>query len=535
MKNKKVWIIALILIMSVFLIGARIMTNNRDSDQKYKITIVTKGDITASVSSTGRLNPINTVKVGSQVSGKIQDLFVDFNSPVKKNQVIAIIDPAVYSAKKEQEKAQLLMAKMQLQERLRDISAARAGLRSAKANLSSVKAVLQEAELKFNRLAKLKKNRIIAKSDFDSAQAGMEKAMGAVEMAHAAIQAAQAQVKRVIAQKKGTEALISQRQAELELAEIQLNYCTIKSPIDGIVISRNVDVGQTVAATLQSPVLFTIAEDLERMQIEVDVSEADVGQVKQDQDVIFTVDAFPDKEFKAKLLQIRNAATSIQNVVTYKIIADIENDALLLRPGMTANVVILISSVKDAIKVPNSVLRFKVPGKEKEKEKKRFPAPRKTDLFKKTTKKLKLNVDQQNELEQIIKKAGHVFKATYALSEKDRDWGKTGKLFYKQVFADLYKIIKSDQKKEFKSHLADLKQFNQYKKKYKARKAKVYTLNNNNELIEVHILAGITDETETQILRGLKEGDKVVAGLKLNSKKSQGSKNIFANLMKRGK
>ncbi len=432
MKNKKVWVIILILIVLAILIGARRIIKARHLYQEYKTVIVTKGDITASVSSTGRLNPVNTVQIGSQVSGNVREIFVDFNSPVKKDQVIAIIDPAVYAVKVEQSKAHLLMAEMQLLERLKGISVARADVQSANAHIDSANAVLREANLRYNRLVTLRNNKIISKSEFDSAEANKDNALGTVKMAEAKLQTAEAQVKRAIAQKKGVDALISERKAALNLAEIQLNYCTIKSPIDGMVISREIDVGQTVAATLQSPILFLIAENLSRMQVEVDVSEADVGQIKQNQDVIFTVDAFPDKEFKANVQQVRNAATSIQNVVIYKIIADVENDSLELRPGMTANVTILISNVKDTLKIPNSALRFKMPGK-----------------------------------------------------------------------------------------------------KYKARSTKVYTLDNDNKLIEKKIMAGITDEVGTQILSGLKEGDKVIVGLKMDSDTSRESKNIFSSILKR--
>ena len=355
------WCLFFIGILAVaVLLLTQFFRRDETSREQFKIARVSKGAIQAVVTSTGELNPLNTVKVGSQVSGNITALYADFNSPVKRDQVVALIDPAIYAAQVKQAKAQLMMAEVQLEEKQKDMEAAEAAVQSSEAHLASSRATLKDAELTYNRLSVL--GSTVARADVDSAEAKRDNARAAVAMDHAGISMAKAHLSQASAQARGVKALISERQASLSLAETKFRYCTIQSPIDGVVISREVDVGQTVAATLQSPILFTIAEDLARMQVEVDVSESDVGQIQPGQAVRFTVDAFPEKTFKATVREVRNVATNIQNVVTYTIVADVENEALLLRPGMTANVTIVVADVEDVLKVPNGALRFKPTG-----------------------------------------------------------------------------------------------------------------------------------------------------------------------------
>ena len=502
------------------------------SKQEFKLAEVSKGAIQAVVTSTGELSPLNTVKVGSQVSGNIQELYVDFNSPVKKDQVIALIDPAIYAAQVAQAKAQLLMAEMQLQERQGDIEAAEAGVQSAEAHLTSSRATLKDAELSYNRLSTL--GNTVAKADVDSAEAKRDNARGAVAMDHAGILAAKARWMQAAAQKKGVEALIAERRATLNLSEIKLRYCTIQSPINGVVISREVDVGQTVAATLQSPILFTIAEDLARMQVEVDVSESDVGQIQPGQAVRFTVDAFPEKTFKAHVREVRNVATNIQNVVTYTIVADVENDALLLRPGMTANVTIVVANVEDVLKVPNGALRFKPPGEVEETSSgKRTPI---TDrrIYKDTVSKVGLDTDQAEAFVKIIEQAGLKLKALSALPEGDKDMSEAWKTFYTEVFTNLYKILREDQHERFRDYVAELKEARKKKTLYKGRPAKVYLPGEGGRPMPVPITAGITDDDETQVVQGdLKEGDKVIVGLLFNADAtSTQTQNIFSTMFK---
>jgi HlyD family secretion protein len=553
MKKLMIWIgICVILIVVVFVginvfgkgetskiaetvLGDRFFKKAKAPTDEYKLAPVTKGDIQALVTSTGRLSPLNTVKVGSQISGIIKEIYVDFNSEVTEGQVIALIDPAIYAAQVEQAKAHLLMAKMQRQERLKDIVAAKAGVESAEASLDSARATLREAELRYNRLVGLGHNEIVAKSDQDSALAKRDNAKGAVQIAEAKIRTSKAQLKRVIAQEKGALALIAEREAALSLTETKLKYCTITSPIDGVVISRSVDVGQTVAATLQSPVLFTIAEDLTRMQVEVDVSEADVGQINSGQTVEFNVDAFLDKKFKAKVRQVRNVATNIQNVVTYKIIADVANNELLLRPGMTANVNIIVAKVNGVLKVPNAALRFKPLGEIEEAKPRQPRAIKERPMYKQAIMRLKMDSEQARAFEEIIKKADAKLKAVYALPEEERDLKQAWGTYFISIYKNLYEILRQDQYQEFGKYTRELREANQKRRKYKGRPAKVYILDESGQPKSLGIMAGITNDTETQIIQGeLKQGDKVIVGLVFGSgggRKRSGS--LFSTLLKR--
>lgn len=272
---------------------------------EYQTTTVTSGSMTQIVTASGALNPVINVTVGSQISGIIQKLYADFNSPVKSGEVVAQLDPATYQA---------IVHQME-------------------GELANAKAALELAQLTAARKKELVAQNASTKADLDTAMATLRQA----------------------------EANVLVREANLEKANVDLARCTIRSPIDGIVISRSVDVGQTVAATMNAPVLFTIANDLSKMQIDADVAEADVGNVEVDQAVDFTVDAFPYRTFHGKVVQVRNAAKTVQNVVTYDVVISVKNEDLKLKPGMTANVSIIVAQREKALKISNAALRFRPP------------------------------------------------------------------------------------------------------------------------------------------------------------------------------
>jgi HlyD family secretion protein len=269
----------------------------------YQTAPVTRGAITQAVTATGTLNPVVNVQVGSQVSGNIAKLFVDFNSQVKAGQVVAQIDPALFQATVTQAEG--------------DLANAQAGLELAKVNAT--------------RMERLYANKTSSQADLDQANATLHQA----------------------------EASVKIKQGALDKAKADLDHCTITSPIDGVVISRNVDVGQTVAASLQAPVIFAIANDLTKMQIDSNVAEADIGAVAVDQAVDFTVDAFPMRTFHGKVVQVRNAPITVQNVVTYDTVIGVDNKDLKLKPGMTANVSIIIAHKDDVLQIKNAALRFR--------------------------------------------------------------------------------------------------------------------------------------------------------------------------------
>ena len=510
MKKFKIWIwlSAIVIVLAIILFS---MSKREEAAiPDFTTAVVQRGKILAVVISTGTVNPLNTVKVGSQVSGNIKEIYVDYNAVVNKEQVIAQIDDAVYRAQLDQAKAKLLMARTQLLEKQKDILAAQASVDSAAANLESAQASLREIKLQYERIAKLRETKTVAQSAFDEILAKRDNARGAVEVARANIQTAKAQLQRVLAQEKGARALIAERQAALTLAEVKLDYCTIRSPINGTVIERAVDVGQTVAASLQSPVLFTIAEDLKNMQLEVDVSEADIGQIKASQEVEFTVDAYMDKTFRAKVRQVRNSPTNIQNVVTYKVVADVNNESGLLRPGMTANVSVIVAQKDGILKVPNAALRFRPPGQIKEAK----AAPRsikERPLYINTVKKLELNDEQAKELETIIEAAGNKLKATLQDAEEDEDKRMAFRSFFTQVYSRLSLILTETQRIKLQAIVLKRKAA---RNKNKGRPAKVFVVDQDGIPKAVKILIGISNDTETEVMEGvLKDGDSVIVGL----------------------
>ena len=303
--------------IAVLSVLALIVFRGKGEEPQFRTERVSRGDVLSTVTATGTVNPVTTVLVGTQVSGTIKGLYVDFNSPVKKGKMIARIDPALFEAQVNQAKANSL---------------------SAKANLEKAVAALVDAKRTRDRNKELFSKNLIARSDLDTAETNYE-------TANASVSAAKAQV--------------AQTEAALSLAETNLQYTKIVSPLDGIVVSRNVDVGQTVAASFQTPTLFSIAQDLTKMQIDASVDEADIGDLKVGQDVQFTVDAYPDIAFKGKVWQVRNAPITVQNVVTYDVVIKVNNPEFKLKPGMTANVSIVVSIKKDVLKIPNAALRFK--------------------------------------------------------------------------------------------------------------------------------------------------------------------------------
>ena len=304
---------------------------NRKPTTQYFTAPVGRGDIRDVVEATGTINAVTTVQVGSQVSGTIAKLSADFNSHVKKGQVIAEIDPSIFQGNVLQAKA--------------DLENARANLAAARANLEKAKATAVQAKADFERMQALAKEGVTSQQQLDLARATSESADAQVDAQQAAITQAQAQV--------------SQRAAALQVAQTNLSHTIIAAPIDGVVVARNVDVGQTVAASLQAPTLFTIAQDLTKMQVYTKTDESDVGQIKPGQKVTFKVDAFPRDTFQGRASQVRMNATTVQNVVTYDTVIAFDNPDTKLSPGMTAYVSIPVATVQDVVKIPNGALRFK--------------------------------------------------------------------------------------------------------------------------------------------------------------------------------
>lgn len=321
-------------ILAVLLLGIGALTAFKFQIKKapqYYTEKVTQGDIQNVVQATGTINAVTTVQVGSQVSGTIQTLNADFNSHVHKGQVVAQIDPSLF-------KGALLQAKA-------DLADAQANLVAAKANLEKAQAAAAQAKLDFDRYTTLAKEGVVPQQQLDTAKATYDSDV-------AAVNAARAQVTQAAAQAQ-------QKSAAVAVAQTNLDNTTIKSPIDGTVVARSVDVGQTVAASLQAPTLFTIAQDLTKMQVYVSTDESDVGMIQPGQTVNFKVDAFPTQTFYGKVSAVRLNATTVQNVVTYTTVVDFNNPDMKLYPGMTAYVNIPVASATNVVRVPNGALRYK--------------------------------------------------------------------------------------------------------------------------------------------------------------------------------
>ena len=301
-------------------VAAVLAFRSHDRPVAYAAVPVDRGDIQDVVGATGTVQAVQTVQVGSQVSGTIQNLYADFNSVVHKGQVIARLDPSSFQAR---------------------LGQAQAALVAARANVDRSRAAVDDARRKLEQAKALAAEKLLPQSDFDTAQANYDQA---------------------VAQVKANQAAVSQAQANVNQAKVDLDHTVIAAPIDGVVIARSVDVGQTVAASFQAPVLFVIANDLKHMEVNASVDEADIGRVRTGQEVTFRVDAYPDRTFHGRVTQVRLQPTTVQNVVTYNTIISVDNDDGRLMPGMTATVSVIVRKSQNALRIPAAALRFRPEG-----------------------------------------------------------------------------------------------------------------------------------------------------------------------------
>jgi HlyD family secretion protein len=406
---------AIVIAVALVALAGYFLWGDRASAAEYMTARIERGNLRNTVTATGTLQAVSTVQVGSQASGTISALYADFNSTVKKGQVIAQLDPATTQAQVEQARANLLQARAALEQAQAGVAQSRAGVSqtragvtdaqakalaaqstvqnqqagvtSAQANLAVLKAQMDDAASFLRQQESLVADGVVARRDVETAQtsyktaearynqavaqlqqavlsaqsassAGVAQSQAQIEQARAQVQQSQAATQNAAAQVQNAAAQVQQAEAALKLAEINLSHTTITSPIDGVVVSRNVDVGQTVAASLSAPTLFTIANDLTQMQVIANIDQADIGLVEQAKSVSFTVDAFPGDEFKGTIQQMRLNPQNVQNVVTYNVVIDVSNPEQKLKPGMTANLEVTIDERNDVLKVPNAALRF---------------------------------------------------------------------------------------------------------------------------------------------------------------------------------
>jgi HlyD family secretion protein len=321
---RKKQLLLVLLLVTVGLAGYRWSTQKNEQPVTYITTAVERGSITRLVVATGTVNPVTTVQVGTYVSGPIRELFADFNSAVKKGQRVAQIDPRPFLVKVKQAEANLTTARAQVEKDRADL-------------------VFKQRALK--RARELFERNLVAKQEVEAAERDVDQAQAQFHL---------------------DQARVEQNGAALEEARVNLGYTDIVSPVDGVIVSRNVNVGQTVAATFQTPVLFQIAQDLTKMQVNTNVSESDIGLVAEGQQAFFLVDAYPERKFWGAVTQVRNAPQIVQNVVTYDVVVAVGNADLALKPGMTASLSIVTAQREGVVKIPLAALRFRPPSQKKE-------------------------------------------------------------------------------------------------------------------------------------------------------------------------
>jgi HlyD family secretion protein len=498
-------------------------TQSGGNAPKYRTARVEQGPLTASVSATGNLNAVTTVQVGSQVSGQIKELHADFNTLVKKSQVIARIDPEIFEAKVGQARADVASAEAtvlnqeaQVQKAKADLENARAALAEARANTAKAQVAVVEGQRDFDRKTTLFTRELIAKSDLDSSQAAHDSARAQLDAAKAkelsvaaGIQSAAAQLRVVEAQLQSSRAQVDQKRAAQSQAQADLEHTTIRAPVNGVVISRAVDVGQTVAASLQAPTLFTIAEDLTKMQVEVSVDEADIGRIKLDDRASFTVDSFPGQTFTGTVTQIRKAALVVQNVVTYTVVVAVDNPGGRLLPGMTANVKVIVAEKPRVLKVPNAALRFRPAGSDA------GPAaagpgadgapggrPSPEQIRARLVKGLGLSDEQQKKLDPILADSRQQTMALPGLPEQERQ--AQARAIREAARARIRALLTPEQRARYDEFAGG--------DAPGGTPGRVWVLDGD-KLRPVALTLGISDGAATEVLRGeLAEGQEIVVG-----------------------
>ena len=513
-KKYLLWILGLLLIAGG-VGGYLYYYKDSEASVKYRTVKVERGSLATYVTANGTINPVITVLVGSQVSGTIQKLYADYNSRVKKDQLIAQIDPAIFQAQVSQARAKLENARAAFLNAQADIATAKANIESNKANVIKSKVAVDDTKRNLDRSLELFRRNLISASERDSAQTAQDSARAQLEASQAQQKASEAQLDSAHAKMESARAQIKQAEAELELAQVNLDHTKILAPVNGIVISRNVDVGQTVAASLQAPTLFTIAQDLTDMQVDTNVSEADIGRVAVGQEATFTVDAFPNFTFRGKVTDIRNAPLTVQNVVTYDVVILVKNPELKLRPGMTANASILVAQRESVLKIPNSALRFRPEFAKKEASPPTkggaapaAPSPSSStgeQILERLKEELKLTPEQQAGISRILKDAQSEILAARKAGGAEEARNKAKELRTANRLK-IRSLLTEDQKKKF-----DQLDQRPESSPAPAQVFRVWVPAPDGKPVPVDITTGISDGSYTEVASGvLKEGQEVI-------------------------
>lgn len=579
-------------VLAALVTAGYVFSTNRTPAPRFRTATVDRGTIVATVSATGALAAVITVQVGSQVSGQIREVLVDFNSLVRRNQLIARIDPDVFQAKLNAATADLDSARAQVLnqranvekvradventraafataeanvERMRaDVENARAVIATAQANVTRDTATTSNARVELERRMDLAQRELISKSErdqaqttFDTAQAQLEATRAQERAGQAALRSAQAQftagesqvraakaqvasaqatLQVAEAQLKAADATVRQKQAALEQTRLDLVHTEIRAPVDGVVVSRTIDPGQTVAASLQAPTLFTIAQDLTRMQVEAAVDEADVGRLREGMDATFTVDAFPGRSFRGQIAQIRKAAQVVQNVVSYTTVITVPNPDRTLLPGMTANVRIQVDRREDTLRVANAALRFRPPADSADpaatsraRVGAEDPAGRKQgasaggpagagpgtgggglrEMRATLVRDLALTAEQQTKVDAILEEARQAFTAARTQGGDDKAAGSQRRRVRTEIREKIRAILTADQQKRF-----DISGAAQDGGAAPAATvARVYVPGPDGKPQAVAIMVGLSDGTYSEVVSGeIKAGQDVFVG-----------------------
>jgi HlyD family secretion protein len=465
---------------------------------RYRLAKVERGPMAAVVVASGTLNAVTTVQVGSQISGQVKEIYADFNTAVKKGQVIARIDPATYELRVNQTRADVDAAQSA-------VAVARSGLAAQQAELGRVRITLADAERDMERKKLLVDKKFISPAELDKARLVLDTTRQQLKAVQAQMQVSEAQVQSALAAVKQRESLLKQAQVDLERT-------IIRAPVDGTVILRNVDAGQTVAASLQAPVLFTIAQDLRDMQVEAAIDEADVGRLRVGLPASFAVDAFPRRNFAGEIRQIRKSPQNVQNVVSYTVVISAQNPDMALLPGMTANVRVVVEDRAAALKVPNAALRWRPPGATDTRAPADAPPPQQAggtamqQFRARLVEDLKPSEAQKARLEDIFADSRQKFARVRDVNS-DAERRRQAERIRAETHGRIAELLTPEQRPAWERLLAESGGRGQ------AASGRVYVLEAG-EPKAVNVRLGLTDGSATELLAGgLAEGTEVIIGV----------------------
>jgi HlyD family secretion protein len=528
-------IIAIAAMMVITAMWFFFFRDGQEDSVSFYTASVERGPIISAVSTTGTLNAVITAQVGSQVSGKIKELSADYNSEAKAGQVIARIDPETYESKVRQAMAELEVARANvhiqrvgIERAQKELANAVSSLNSAKARTEKARVTLVNAKRNLDRRRALFQSGAVSESQIDDAQTTHDQTQAQVKSDEADERAAESLVASREAALKTAHAQVDyaieqvrEKEAALNQAEVDLENTFIRSPVDGVVIERAVDIGQTVAASFQAPKLFVIAQDLRQMQVETDVDEADIGRVHVGQEAIFAVDAFPGREFHSQVLQIRKAPRVVQNVVTYTVLVSADNSDLRLLPGMTANIQIIVDERQNALKVLNAALRFK-PNSE---DAKSTAETRSASAFsgetaqpeerlKQLTAALRLTESQQNQVRVILSDACQKFEALRRQDATPEEIRRETQAQRERTRNAVATLLSHEQREKYVRFAAAHEGVS-------ALRGKVYVAGEKDKPHPVDLILGISDGTFTEVVSGdLNAGQQVIVGVNPTASKT---------------